>query len=1075
MEELLSILHSGDPSERVDLAEPERRRKQTPGPLPRHIGNYQVVRVLGKGGMGTVYLAQQSGLNRPVALKVLKSSDKYEELVRFRQEASMAARLKHPNIVQIYEVGTAEEGDYLAMEYVEGGTLASQIGQGPLEPRDAATLVTQVVDAMAHAHAAGIIHRDLKPANILLSGEFNSANLGSSTAVEPHSSSNPSSGSRTTTSLPIPKIADFGLAKRIAASVKITQTGIAVGTPAYMSPEQARGMATVDHRTDVYSLGVILYECLTGSPPFRGPGPVVTLALVCGKEPVPLRQIQPRVPRDLETICLKCLEKDPGRRYPTATELGDDLRRFLAGKAVLARPINPIQRTLKWATRNPDNAFLLGMIFFVLVVGLVASLWQMNRANHFARDAGEKTELARHNLGLMETEKNRADGNAITARNEAEDAKKARDAAVRQSHIAKSAQHATLLALGQFAGANQDFAELERSLQVSPKEFRGSLEHGIIQGWVHRKGKVCTGFKGAVLCLHLSGDGKRIVTGDGDGKLKIWEAETGSEVLSVDAHPQSVVNSVRFNHNGTRIISGGTDNLVKIWDAMSGRLLRTVEEHNDPVNCVCFTRDGKRVVSGSNDNTIRIFDAESGEQKHILKGHTGLVTCVCLTPDDTRVISGSKDQTIRIWDAQSGEEKQILRGHASDVRSVCVNGDGSRAFSSDSHGFIRIWNLHTGKEIRSFKTHFGPIPSLLFHQRDQSIILCAEQVVRVWDTQTEQEKGTFKWPDISLSCVGISDDGSRIATCGKDLRIWNLRVSPETKSIQGNSHSVYHLAANAEGTVIAIGSEGGSIHIWDANRGRVRHHIQGQGDIRVMCLNADGTTLMTGNRAGNLKVWDCATGVERVIAQAEFDQVSCGCLSHDERKIITGGLDGIVRIWAVDGGEVTKKLSGKNGPVSRICVSRDGKTIVTANLNKLAVWDVESGNELFSLDADQVLVDSVCISKDGRRIFSGGFDRTIRVWEIETRQEIMALGRHTNAITSICLSEDGTRLISGSSDNTIRIWDVETGIEKLTLSEHRSGVRGVCLCRDGKQIISVSADHSIKIWDAATEPRPNGK
>jgi serine/threonine protein kinase len=290
------------------------------GPFPealRDIEGYEVLEELGRGGMGVVYKARQTKLDRLVALKVIHggAAANQAELGRFRNEAEATARLSHPNIVAVYEVGEQHGCPYLALEYIEGGSLAEKLDGTPLPPRPAVQLVETLAQAVQHAHAHGVLHRDLKPGNVLLAADG------------------------------IPKIVDFGLARRLDVGSNATKTGAVLGTPSYMAPEQAEGKVhEFCPATDVYALGAILYELLTGRPPFKGASVLETLEQVRTLDPVDPRALQPRLPADLETICLKCLEKKPAHRYPSAEALAADLQRFLAGEPISARSLSVLEK-----------------------------------------------------------------------------------------------------------------------------------------------------------------------------------------------------------------------------------------------------------------------------------------------------------------------------------------------------------------------------------------------------------------------------------------------------------------------------------------------------------------------------------------------------------------------------------------------------------------------------------------------------------------------------------------------------------------------------------------------------------
>jgi serine/threonine-protein kinase len=333
-------------------------------PLPT-IPGYEIVAELARGGMGVVYQARQVRLGRFVALKMILAGEQasVEERLRFRAEAEAVARLQHPHIVQIHEVGEANGRPYFSLEFCAGGSLAGKLDGTPWPVRSAAQLLETLARAVHAAHEHGIVHRDLKPANVLLTADGT------------------------------PKVTDFGLAKHLDAEAGQTRTGAVLGTPSYMAPEQATGHARdVGPLADLYALGTILYELLTGRPPFKAASVLATLEQVRSQEPVPPRRLQPAVPRDLETICLKCLHKEPRKRYPSAAGLADDLRRFLTGEPIQARPIGPLERLGRWCRRRPALAGVTAALLLVSAAALASIFWQWRRAEASARLAREQRD-----------------------------------------------------------------------------------------------------------------------------------------------------------------------------------------------------------------------------------------------------------------------------------------------------------------------------------------------------------------------------------------------------------------------------------------------------------------------------------------------------------------------------------------------------------------------------------------------------------------------------------------------------------------------------------------------------------
>ena len=361
-------------------------RKPAPTDWPT-IPGYDILQRLGEGGMGVVYKARHRGLNRLVALKMIRggSQARADHLSRFRVEAEAVARLRHPNIIQIYDIGEADGLPFVALELLDGGSLDDRLAGTPQPGNQAAELMVTLARAVHVAHQAGIVHRDLKPTNVLYTSDG------------------------------VPKITDFGLAKRIDSDDGQTESGQIMGSPSYMAPEQARGHSrNVGPPADVYALGAILYDMLTGRPPFKGETPMETVRQVLDDDPVTPSRLVPRVPRDLETICLKCLHKDPAKRYESAQALADDLERYLRGEPILARRTAVWERGAKWARRRPFAATLLALAATAILGGFLGALEVQRRWNQADRQENDrimtlqadgtgtilraKDELARNNL-----------------------------------------------------------------------------------------------------------------------------------------------------------------------------------------------------------------------------------------------------------------------------------------------------------------------------------------------------------------------------------------------------------------------------------------------------------------------------------------------------------------------------------------------------------------------------------------------------------------------------------------------------------------------------------------------------
>ncbi len=575
----------------------------------RYFGDYEIRGELGSGAMGVVYKARQVSLNRTVALKMIRAGALAREDAtrRFHNEAEAVARLDHPNIVPIYEVGEYDGKRYFSMKLIGGTCLSRTLSSYSANPKNIAKLMVTIAEAIHHAHQRGVLHRDLKPSNILLDEQG-----------QPH-------------------VSDFGLAKCVEGDGSLTESGAVLGTPAYMAPEQAAGSTRlVTTLSDVYGLGSVLYALLACKPPFGGATAIETLDQVRHQQPVPPSRHNPKVPRDLEIVCLKCLDMDPRVRYPSAQALGAELRRFLAGEPIQARRASAFEKGWRWCRRRPVIAGLTAALIVAVLVrfigtglGLLAALRARQNAFNREQDAREATELAEQRLYD-----------------------------VRMNLVQRFWEN--------------DYDELAQAgLDEQLAANKGGVDRRGFE-WFYWRRKISPAYVldgiGDVKVVAFSHDGERLASAGTEQKVKVWNIASGQQILTLKGHTRGV-ESVAFSPDGKRLASGSWDQTVKVWDAETGQETGTLEGHNQIVLSVMFSPDGKRLASRGVDQTAKVWDVEGGHEILTLKGKNQTVE---FSPDGKRLASASSDGTVRVLIAGTG---QVSVAKLIDVKSAIPEQD----------------------------------------------------------------------------------------------------------------------------------------------------------------------------------------------------------------------------------------------------------------------------------------------------------------------------------------------------------------------------------------------------------------
>jgi WD40 repeat protein len=1102
-----------------------------PDPRPASVPGYEILGELGRGGMGVVYQARHVKLNRVVALKMILAGAHAagEELARFRAEAEALARLRHPHIVQIYDVGENDGRPYFSLEFLEGGSLGRRLAGTPLPPREAAALAETLARAVEAAHRCGIVHRDLKPANVLLTADGT------------------------------PKISDFGLAKRLDAGAGQTSSGAVLGTPSYMAPEQAAGQAhEVGPATDVYALGAVLYEMLTGRPPFRAATSFETVQQVLTEEPVAPHSLQRRLAIDLETICLKCLQKDPRRRYASAAELADDLRRFLNVEPIRARPTGRLRRAVKWVRRRPVWAGLIAVtcVGVLALAALSVSLW---------RTLADREEA----LGLAKSATLKA-----------------------QESEAETRQHlyaADLRVAGQFwksgdLGTLRARLDRHRGGPGQGEDERG-FEWNYYSGLLRGVEAPAFAHPGEVYRVAVSPDGRTAATAGQEGAVKLWDlvsrrprgafaaaagrggslaflpdgktvalAEPGGLVRWADAAtgkdrarpfqvagpvgrvvlapdggllavlvraPEEVhvwdwragkrvgawkmgwPSQVLAFAPGSQSVAVAEDRTVLLRDSRTGaesRRFRTDSEILD----VAFSPDGRLVAAANRDGSVLVADTGKAHLGDLFpwRGAARLAVgpspcrALAFSPDGERLAVGGDDGVVRLWDLRANAPRNLFRGHSDRVWSVAFSPDGRTLLSASADGTARAWDTAARQEWRNLTPALAPAGPISLAKRGRLLaVACQDHGVALIDPDTGRRQGACAGHAAVVRAVGLTPDGAALVTAGLDLtlRVWDT-VDGRERYRKALPDIPCSLEVSPDGRLAAVGLNDGVVQFWELASGRQLASANASpGPAHALAFLGDGQTLLTAGSDPAVRAWDPATGQPRPWPWQPGSPVARLAASPRGRVVAVSEVGrNLVSLVDADTGKLRGTLPV--GPGAALAFSPDGNTLVAADGTALHLIDVPAAHVLSVLTGEHAgAVLEMAFHPDGRTLATSATDGAVRLFDVKAWKVRKAFGQRPGPVQALAFSPNGRKLFTASNAGPgevkifafgrearlnwnslkrvkraedVRVWDVPSGQELPPLPT-QPGLGAGCLAvtRDGRTLFAGGAGGTLWRWD----------
>lgn len=1083
LETILRVEEEPGPAESLDTPWLERDQltgEAQSGRQAHRLGDYELLEEIGRGGMGVIYRARQVSLDRFVAVKMILTGPlaSRDFVQRFHTEAHAAAVLEHPNIVSIYEVGNQEGQPFYSMRLVTGRNLAQELKEtGAMPPRRSAELVATVAHAVHYAHQRGILHRDLKPANILLDAEDH------------------------------PHVTDFGLAKLLEQDDGLTLTQAALGTPNYMAPEQAEGDASaLTTAADVYSLGAILFEVLTGKKLFSGSTPLTTITRAREQEPPKPSAILPGIPRDLDTICWKCLEKDPRRRYASALALAEDLEHWLKGEPIQARRVGRVERVVLWCRRKPAMAGMAGAgLLAVLLISGIAT-WRLM----VARGQKQLEEYAR----------------TIT---------------LADAYIRDGATDRALELLLQCPKQLRQW-EWGRLVYMCHQDIASIPAHTNVARWLSAS---------LMQGLAINADGTRVLTKGTDAQLKLWEP-LKPELLRAIGDTNNEVMAWTFSPDGKQVALGFADGGLQVIDAVKGVPAWTVigstngggapggekgrthrrivgvdfdTRENRPfyepfsrqpesVATLGYSPEGRYLAVGTGNQEIVIRDAATGTEHTRWQHHVPEFNASWYTPDGSLLVARGK-LAYELIDSKSGQPKATNVWSEQQVATLAVDLTGSNAVTIAYDGKVCLWKCGRKTfQLLQFESNTGYRNAFFDPQGRWVCITGKATKAGVYEVATGQlvlsvahevNGGTF------------SKSADRLITFGADrlIRLWDLALPMELKVLPGHLSLPESSAFSSDGQLFATASRDGIVKLWTGWPGRELVQTDNLGMIGpyspdgrlwatslsmvgiyvcesdsgkvvadfpfgktfcvlAMAFSPDGTFLVSVGGEKHARIWDVRQQRLSGLLRGAGHAMSTVWWSRDGRWIATGDMGGVARIWDASRLSEWKTIKAHESSIWTLQIDPTGTQLLTSGYGPSKLWNIQTGKLIRNLDDEDGGSPDAVFSPDGRRIASPGVDRQIRVWDAANGELIARWPGRAQCLSFCGFSPDSRRFVVPVTDHGVyqfaspflEIWDAEHGRHLLDLRGHTDCISGSFFSPRGDRIVTASTDQTVRHWEA---------